>query len=111
MPGRDGTGPMGTGRPMGGRGLGNCANRGAATDVQVAPGQNFGRGLGQGGGGRGRGRMLQAGGSFGVNAPYQGSDVTRENQELMRQNEALRSEMETIMKRLDAMETRTADSK
>jgi len=37
--------------------------------------------------------------------------VTMENQELMRQNEALRSEMEAIMKRLDEMEARTAGSR
>ncbi|NVN90790.1 MAG: DUF5320 family protein [Desulfuromonadales bacterium] len=107
MPGRDGTGPMGSG-PTGGRRFGNCAG-------QVAAGQGFGRGLGQGGG-RGRGRTLQAGtnqegGRFGFNASERSSAMTMENQELMRQNETLRSEMEVIMKRLDEMEARTVDSK
>lgn len=103
MPGKNGTGPMGAG-PMTGRGFGNCTRQGTA-------GQGFGRGIGQGGNGRGRGRMLQAGGRFGFNAPERGSDVIMENQELMRQNEALRSEMEVIMKRLDEMEARTANSR
>jgi hypothetical protein len=105
MPGKNGTGPMGAG-PMSGRGFGNCARQG-----QGQAGQGLGRGLGQGGGGRGRGRMLQAGGRFGFSAPERSSDVTMENQELMRQNEALRSEMEAIMKRLDEMEARTAGSR
>lgn len=100
MPGRDGTGPMGSG-PTGGRRFGNCAAPGTA-------GQGFGRGAGQG---RGRGGATQAGGRFGFNAPDRSTAATRENQELMRQNEALRSEMEVIMKRLDEMEARTANSR
>ena len=101
---------------MRGRGLGNCAGRGAAVDSQTAPGQGFGRGLGQSGGGRGRGRMLQAGAMqggrrFGINAPNQDSAATMENQALVRHNEALQSELDAIKKRLDAMETRTADSR
>jgi hypothetical protein len=102
MPGKNGTGPMGAG-PLSGRGFENCAGRG-----QGQTGQGFGRGLGQGGNGRGRGRMLQAGGRFGFNAPDRSPAVTMENQELMRQNEALRSEVEALMKRLDEMEARTA---
>jgi hypothetical protein len=102
MPGKNGTGPMGTG-PLSGRGFGNCAGQG-----QGQTGQGFGRGLGQGGNGRGRGRMQQAGRRFGFNAPERSPDVTMENQELMRQNKALLSEMEAIMKRLDEMEARTA---
>jgi hypothetical protein len=105
MPGRNGTGPMGAGS-LSGRGFGNCAKQG-----QGRAGQGFGRGLGQGGGGRGRGRMLQAGGRFGFNAPERNSDVTMENQELMRQNEVLQSELSEIKKRLDEMETRTAGSR
>jgi hypothetical protein len=102
MPGKNGAGPMGAG-PLTGRGFGNCAGQG-----QGAAGQGLGRGFGQGGNGRGRGCMPQAGGRFGFNAPDRSSDVTMENQELMRQNETLRSEMEAIMKRLDEMEARTA---
>lgn len=115
MPGRDGTGPMGKG-PMGGRGFGNCAGRGATAGVQATPGQGFGRGFGQGGGGRGMGRMFQAGATqggrrFGFDASNRDSDFTMENQALKRQNEALQSELDVIKKRLDAMETRTADSR
>lgn len=112
MPGRDGTGPMGTG-PMGGRGFGNCAGRGAATvDVQTTTGQGFGRGFGPCGGGRGKGHGAMRGGRrFGFDASNRASDFTMENQALMRHNEPLQSELDAIKKRLEDMETRTADSR
>lgn len=103
MPGRDGSGPTGRG-PMTGGGFGNCGGGRAG-------GQGFGRGAGQGGMGRGIRRMFQAGGRFGFNAPNQDSDAAVENRQLMRQNEALRMELDAIMKRLDEMEARTAGSR
>jgi len=103
MPGRDGTGPMGTG-PAGGRRFGNCAAQGAI-------GQGFGRGFGQGANGRGRGGMLQGGGRFGFNAPEQNSTATMESQELMRQNEVLRSELEATKKRLDELEVKIGEKR
>jgi len=48
--------------------------------------------------------MPQGGGRFDFNTPERVSDASMENQELMKQNEALRSEMEAIMKRLDELE-------
>lgn len=105
MPGRDGTGPMGAGAKTGG-GFGNCTGQGAAR-------QSVGRRGGQGGGGNGSRRMFQTmrgTGRFGFNGPSRDSGLFVENQELMRQNEAMRLELDTIMKRLDAMEVRTAKS-
>ena len=102
MPRRDGTGPMGRG-PMTGGGFGTCTGRGAV-------GQGSGRGMGRGGAGSGMQRMFrmfQSGGRFGANAPDQGL----ENQSLMRENEALRSELNAIKKRLDDMEGRTENAR
>jgi len=98
MPGRDGTGPIGRGSRTGG-GFGNCAGRGVS-------GPGVGRGLGQGGFGRGMRRMFRLGGRFGFNASGQETDQTQEAQSLMRQNEALRSELGAIRKRLDEMDAR-----
>jgi hypothetical protein len=52
MPGRDGTGPMGTG-PRTGRGGGSCQGRGQGRGAQGA-GRGQGRGMGRGGRGRGQ---------------------------------------------------------
>jgi len=112
MPRRDGTGPMGTGSNRGGRGLGNCAVPGAVLGQQ----DNAGQGLGQAGAGRGWRRMFRACAMlgavrFGAAASAQDSGSTGENQVLVKQNQALQSELDTIKKRLDEMETRPAGSR
>lgn len=101
MPGRDGTGPMGRGSMTGG--FGKCAGRGAV-------GPSAGRGLGRSSSGRGMRRMFRFGGRFGFNAPGQESDQTQEAQSLIRQNEALRSELDVIRKRVDEMENKCGDA-
>jgi hypothetical protein len=61
--------------------------------------------------GRGMRRMFQAGGRFAFNAPNRESDVELENRMLMKQNETLRMELDSIMKRLDEMEARTGSTR
>lgn len=108
MPGRNRTGPMGTGGTgaMPGREFGNCAGKGQATDKQ-----GVGKGGGQVGGSRKRWRMFQSGAmQGGREVGFDASPVTalrQENQTLARHNEALRSELDAVKKRLDEVETRT----
>ena len=108
MPGRNGTGPMGTGGTgaMSGRGNGNCAGRG-----QVAQGQGLGNGFGQGGGSRGGRRKCQVGArDLGLDAaPLSG--LRQENQTLARHNAVLRSELDAAKKQLDEAESRAEKSK
>lgn len=81
MPGMNGKGPEGTG-PLTGGGRGVCRM------PSDSPNSNLGRGQGQAGGGRGRGRCLLS-----------GNIDSAPNAE----NSALRQQIETIQKTLDAL--------
>ncbi len=126
MPRGDRTGPAGMG-PMTGRGAGYCAGFGAPGFMSAVPGRGFGRGAGWGrgfwgsgfGGGRGwRHRFYATGrpgwwGAFGAyDAPYYGPEGASrapapemEKQALKGQAEVLQSELDSIRKRLDELET------
>ncbi len=51
--------------------------------------------------------VMQGTGRSGFDSSYRDSETTMESKELIRQNEALRSELDAIKKRLDEMENRT----
>lgn len=123
MPGGDRTGPMGMGA-MTGRGTGYCAGFGMPGYANPAPGHGFGmgygRGRGFGGGGRGRRNMFYAtglpgwmrfggyGAPYGYPTPYQQANPEMEKQALKQQAEDLQSELDSIKKRLDEIESGTA---
>jgi hypothetical protein len=54
---------------------------------------------------------MQGGRRFGFDASNRDSAFSMENQSLKIHNEALQSELNDIKKRLDEIETRTADSR
>jgi hypothetical protein len=83
MPFRDGTGPTGAG-PRTGRSAGNCAGQGGL-------GRFGGRGIGGGHAGRGPGRGL-------------GFDPQQERSWLEQQLKSLRSALQSITDRLDALQ-------
>jgi len=120
MPGGDRTGPMGMG-PMTGRAAGYCAGYGMPGYANPIPGRGFGmgrgrgfRGRGFGGGGRGWRHWFYATGLPGwmrlgeYAAPYQRPDPQTEMQALKNQAEALESELDSIRKRIDELESRPA---
>jgi hypothetical protein len=123
MPGGDRTGPMGMGA-MTGRGAGYCAGFGMPGYANPAPGRGFGmgygRGRGFGGGGRGRRNMFYATGlpgwmrfggyaaPYGHPTPYQQANPEMEKYALKQQAEDLQSELDSIKKRLNEIETGTA---
>lgn len=91
MPRRDQTGPAGMG-PMTGRGLGPCS--GNAQPFYGGFGRGFGRGLGRGGFGfHGRGFM-----PF-----YAAPSMENEKDVLEREINYLKSELESLQKRHDAV--------
>ncbi|MCK5379769.1 MAG: DUF5320 domain-containing protein [Acidobacteria bacterium] len=92
MPGRNRTGPLGQGT-MTGRGLGDC--RGTAAHDE-APAFGRGRGMGRGRGrGRGMGRGLGRG--FGAQGAVD-VPVGRNQEELEREIEELKSRLEAVEK-------------
>lgn len=124
MPGRDRTGPMGTGA-MSGRGAGYCAGYGTSADTWGAGrsrrmgGMGYGRGAAMGdrcGAGFGRSRrrwfspmpwLRRFGFGGGMADAYQAPNPELERQALRRDAEALQVELEMIQQRLAQMEDGT----
>jgi hypothetical protein len=124
MPRGDGTGPGGFGS-MTGRGAGFCAGYSVAGFMNPGHGRGFGGGFGRGGG-RGWRNQFYATGLTGwqraagrpANAPYAPgyaapfpSEVTKEQQvdALKSQAGYLESELATIRKRIEELETKTGE--
>jgi hypothetical protein len=124
MPRGDKTGPMGMGA-MTGRAAGYCAGSGMPGYSHPVPGRGFGTGFaggrgawGRGSGGHGRrcrnvvyatghpGWMRSGGYAepYGVPTPYSKPDPEMEKQVLKNQAEALRSQLDSIQKRLADIE-------
>lgn len=113
MPKGDGTGPMGMG-PMTGRAAGFCAGFEtpgyANPTLGGIPGMGFGRGRGFGGRGRGWRHRFYATGlpgwmrAGGYIQPRPNIDRNMEKQALQSQAEALQLELDSIQKRLSAIE-------
>ncbi len=115
MPRGDGTGPMGMGA-MSGRTAGYCSGSGTAGYANSLPVNRLGlgarRGWGQVGGGRGWCRSnyapgIQSRAPYGFCAPVQGQTPDREKLALKNQAEALKSQLNLIMKRLENLEADT----
>jgi len=108
MPGRDRTGPMGTGA-MTGRGAGMCARVGMSGYENAGPARGFGMGYG-----RGRRNRFYATGQpgwmrfAGYAGPYSNPDPGIERQSLKNQAEALENELNAIKRRLSEIETGAA---
>lgn len=113
MPRGDGTGPLGEG-PMTGRGAGYCAdfwtpgNRNQASTF--GSGMGFRRGCRFWGAFRGRRNWNYADGPWNMRirnfaSRYREPDYEMEKQELKNQINALRSELDSIKKRLDTKES------
>ena len=120
MPGGDRTGPMGMG-PMTGRGAGYCTGHGMPGYAVPSAGYGFGmgrgrgRGMGMRGGGRGWRNIFYASGLPGwarygaapVNpSRFSAPDPEAEKAMLAEHAELLRSELESIKKRIDEIESR-----
>lgn len=116
MPRGDGTGPTGMGA-MSGRAAGFCSGSGTPGYANSLPVNRLGlgarRGWGQAGGGRGGCRWNYApgiqsrapGGFYGPR--FQGQTPDREKLALKNQAEALQSQLDIIMKRLEDLEADT----
>ena len=110
MPGGDRTGPAGAG-PMTGRRLGFCAGYGAPGYQNLSPRRGYwGRGRGLRGRAFGRGWRPFEGYGYGYPmdafpAPVGRPDPEQEKQFLKDEAEALQTELESIKKRLEVLET------
>jgi hypothetical protein len=113
---------------MTGRAAGYCVGFGGPGYANPVPGRGFGMGFGRGrgpcarefdGGGRGWRNMFYATGlpgwmrfrgnaaPYGYPAPYREPDPEMEKQALKNRAEAMQSELDSIKKRLDEIETAT----
>ncbi len=116
MPRGDGTRPMGMGA-MSGRAAGYCSGAGTAGYANPLPVNRLGlgarRGWGQFGGGRGWCRSnyapgIQSRAPYGVyGPPVQGQTPDREKLALKNQAEALKSQLDLILRRLEKLEADT----
>ena len=113
MPRGDRTGPQGLG-PMTGRGAGYCA--GFGVPGYANPSSRFGRGRGFNAGGYGWRNQFYATGipggmpSAGYPEPYQNPDPEWEKQALKSQADVLESELGSIKKRLDELESSSKET-
>lgn len=102
MPGGDRTGPMGAG-PMTGRGLGYCVGYGASGFSHRGGGWGLGgRGRGRGGGWRCGFHGMDRGRWWSMNPPG-ATDPVQERELLQREQAFLKSQMEQIQQRLEAL--------
>ena len=100
MPGKDGSGPMGSG-PRTGRGADVYAGNQAPDNVNQTQGRSFGRGLGRRhgfGGGMGRGRRMRRGVFSAETAPQE------ERSFLENEMEALQSRLDCVKQQLENFE-------
>jgi hypothetical protein len=121
MPGGDRTGPRGMGARTG-RAAGYCSGHGVPGYANPVPGRGFGAGFGRGrgggfgGGGRGWRNMFYATGlpgwqrfgGYSPPYPYQAPDrpdPEAEKQSLRNQAQVLKSELDSIEKRLEELQT------